>query len=290
MFITDEDSGVGCRLISVRQCDEIDGAARISRSPRNFEHRLSKSCSCETADENVLECTSFSNTSGGCEKPKRYFTIVDLKERRIDDRPGILRRSISILGTEAPISRFREELERKTKDVESDHPRVDVVAVRYRTQSDSKAVRSSDFPSKAERLITRRSTSSSGNCMREIAKRSASFELYGDRSKTSLKVVSDISKEEEKGQVDADGMRCCEVASVGGDESCILLRIRPLDDLDDRDVSYLTRQDERSTRRDRERARILRRRRINGRSASVPRLNVSPVLSQNQIGSSKMSS
>lgn len=70
-----------------------------------------------------------------------------------------------------------------------------------------------------------------------------------------------------------DGTRCCSgVAGVEDANQCVLLRVRSLDD-SPKISQYLNRQDERGTRRDRERARILRRRRITGRSASVPRLN-----------------
>ncbi|KAI4503453.1 hypothetical protein M0802_001675 [Mischocyttarus mexicanus] len=84
---------------------------------------------------------------------------------------------------------------------------------------------------------------------------------------------------------EADGMRnCsnCNVAGVDEDEGCVLVGVRSLKEdgaestnntLLRSSTSLIPRQDDRCTRRDRERARILRRRRINGRSASVPRLN-----------------
>ncbi|KAI4483091.1 hypothetical protein M0804_008146 [Polistes exclamans] len=89
--------------------------------------------------------------------------------------------------------------------------------------------------------------------------------------------------------LEADGMRnCsnCNVAGVDEDEGCVLVGVRSLKEdgaestnntLLRSSTSLIPRQDDRCTRRDRERARILRRRRINGRSASVPRLNVSRI-------------
>ncbi|EZA59662.1 hypothetical protein X777_16733 [Ooceraea biroi] len=62
---------------------------------------------------------------------------------------------------------------------------------------------------------------------------------------------------------------------ISENEGCVLLGVRSFEDAPQ--VSLAPRQDDRCTRRDRERARILRRRRINGRSASVPRLNVSGI-------------
>lgn len=68
-----------------------------------------------------------------------------------------------------------------------------------------------------------------------------------------------------------DGMRCSDVAGVDEDSGCVLLRVRSLEE--PTRPGIISRQDDRVTRRDRERARILRRRRITGKSASVPRLN-----------------
>ncbi|KYN04367.1 Puratrophin-1 [Cyphomyrmex costatus] len=68
-------------------------------------------------------------------------------------------------------------------------------------------------------------------------------------------------------------MRNCGSTVAGVDEEggCVLLGMRLLEDAPQ--IILVSRQDGRCTRRDRERARLLRRRRVNGRSSSVPRLN-----------------
>lgn len=71
-------------------------------------------------------------------------------------------------------------------------------------------------------------------------------------------------------QVDGGNARCAAVAGVDEDDRCVLLRVRQLEAATR--TPALSRQDERATRRDRERARLLRRWKIAGRSASVPRL------------------
>lgn len=84
------------------------------------------------------------------------------------------------------------------------------------------------------------------------------------------------------GEGDA-GMRCSSVAGVDENDGCVLIGLRLLADGDGVATGSATptpcspprQADERCTRRDRERARLLRRRRITGRSSSVPRLNVS---------------
>lgn len=179
---------------------------------------------------------------------------------------------------------------------------LDSISVRYRTRSngsDQQQHKSSrDFTTKTERLIARRSYNSSCSSkgrqynLREITRRSASFE---SRIKDEWRIAAEqpaIRGHQLQLEGTADGMRCSEVASVDDDNSCILLRIRSLDiedNQDDVDVGsgeggangagggplLLRQQDERCTRRDRERARLLRRRRMNGRSASVPRSHVS---------------
>ena len=82
------------------------------------------------------------------------------------------------------------------------------------------------------------------------------------------------------GETDS-AIRCNSVAGVDENDGCVLLGVRLLDEHDGVDGVFASStsnfgDENKRTRRDRERARILRRRRINGRSASVPRLNVSP--------------
>lgn len=182
----------------------------------------------------------------------------------------------------------------------------DSVSVRYRSRSSGSSASeprpSRDFPTKTERLIARRSCNSIPvqkiRQQRELKRRSASFE---SRNEWRPYCEPIRGRQLQLECCNADGMRCCsEIASVDEDDGCVLLSVRALhqdeepveshrlgddslshdDDACDsssvKSASLLRQQDEKCTRRDRERARLLRRRRINGRSASVPRSNVSP--------------
>nr|XP_050867524.1 uncharacterized protein DDB_G0284459-like isoform X1 [Vespula vulgaris] len=146
----------------------------------------------------------------------------------------------------------------------------------------------------ATRYRTRNETFSTTNTTRtrassfviERRKHRKCSRLYSSRSTEDLSTRIRRRNEytEFNTTTEADGMRNCSnaVAGVDEDEGCVLVGVRSL--LEDgtgptdtplRSTNTLinSRQDDRCTRRDRERARILRRRRINGRSASVPRLN-----------------
>ncbi|KAJ8664756.1 hypothetical protein QAD02_006418 [Eretmocerus hayati] len=159
---------------------------------------------------------------------------------------------------------------------------VDSVSVRHRNRTGTnETLQFKPFATKTERLIARRSYHSNSSASprsyqpREATRRSASFE---SRIKDDWRTGGDRSL-----NLETDGMRCGEVASVDDDESCVLLSIRSLQlendaarqEQENKCRSLLRQQDEKCTRRDRERARLLRRRRINCRSASVPRSHVS---------------
>ncbi|XP_033222681.1 uncharacterized protein LOC117176535 [Belonocnema kinseyi] len=166
-------------------------------------------------------------------------------------------------------SSWKEKNEEVVKDSISSP--ADVVTIRYRPRTDSRSNRTQEFATKTERLIARRSVSSFRNSSRETRKRSSSFGSY------SLKGLRKQESKDCKVR-EADGMRCSAVASVDENDGCVLLSVRSLEDKPSvqefQDATSLARQDDRSTRRDRERARLLRRRRINSRSLSVPRLNI----------------
>ncbi|XP_014483131.1 PREDICTED: uncharacterized protein LOC106748782 [Dinoponera quadriceps] len=214
-----------------------------------------------------------------------------------------LRRSVSAPGTgeqttddhetvkELPREK-RGEASEKTKDTKeqvrlrncpsarssSDSRVVDGVQVsRYRSRTESRSSRvrdSQDFATKTEQLVARRALAPQFEPARRA--RASSFVIERKRhrlhAKTSSRSTEDLSQcPIEPG---ADGMRNCGGSAVAGvreDEGCVLLGVRSLEEAPQ--SGLVPRQDDRCTRRDRERARILRRKRINGRSASVPRLN-----------------
>ncbi|EZA60600.1 hypothetical protein DMN91_000500 [Ooceraea biroi] len=150
---------------------------------------------------------------------------------------------------------------------------------RYRLRTESRSSRSQESATKTEQSIARRATAPPIDLARRA--KAASFVIERKRHRPSAKTPSrsteDLSQCTTKSDTGADGMRNCgsAVAGVLENEGCVLLGVRSLEDAPQ--VILAPRQDDRCTRRDRERARILRRRRINGRSASVPRLNVSGI-------------
>lgn len=216
-----------------------------------------------------------------------------------------LRRSVSAPGTGEQITddaaeRSREQPSKaneKTKDTkEHARPRnssaarsasplgsrvadgLQVTRYRSRTESRSSRVRDSqDFATKTEQLIARRAVTPQGGPARRA--RASSFVIERKRhrlgAKASSRSTEDLSQCPIASDSAADGMRNCAVAGVREDEGCVLLGVRSLEEAPQ--SGLVPRQDDRCTRRDRERARILRRRRVNGRSASVPRLNVSGI-------------
>ncbi|XP_020278923.1 uncharacterized protein LOC109852294 [Pseudomyrmex gracilis] len=212
---------------------------------------------------------------------------------RIEARGRVLRRSVSAPGTGEQTNDSSRTKERgnqsssvKDEEIQEDtkeHARVkdsalrrsatsptshdaisdNVQTNRYRTRTESRSNKSQEFPTKTEQLIARRA-------------RASSFVIERKRHRLGSSTSSSRSTEDLCGitsDTSADGMRNCgsAVAGVSEDESCVLLGVRSLEDAPQ--IGLVPRQDDRCTRRDRERARILRRRRINGRSASVPRLN-----------------
>lgn len=144
---------------------------------------------------------------------------------------------------------------------------------RYR----SRTSRSQEFTTKTEQLIARRQDHSGRRA------RASSFVIerkkYRQAAIASSKSSEDLSRCSlgSNDTTEADGMRNCNSAVAGVDENegCVLLGVRSLEEEGPQQLSLIPRQEDRCTRRDRERARILRRRRINGRSASVPRVHVS---------------
>lgn len=227
---------------------------------------------------------------------------------RIEARGRVLRRSVSAPGTGEPISaddsstikeRSHENqndiTDEKTQDTKehvcfgdsfteqnvpsSGYDIIDGATriIKYRSRTESRSTRSQEFATKTEQLISRRVVPQIDITRRT---RASSFVIERKRHRPGANVSSrsteDLSRCAITSETSADGMRNCgsAVAGVREDESCVLLGVRSLENAL-QTGSLTPRQDERCTRRDRERARILRRRRINGRSASVPRLNVS---------------
>ncbi|XP_058809200.1 puratrophin-1-like [Phymastichus coffea] len=224
--------------------DGYDGLPAIVEATRAL--RLAKRA-CDGVDATAA-------CGGGA--PRKYFTIVNFSSdcQADETEEVVLRRSC-----DADLPAIHSRNDSGFVDDEATTPAKpilasDSVSLRYRPRSHSSVTVPA---SKTERLIARRVNK----------RRSASF----DRPKDEWRPRSEIS--------DPSATKCAEVASVDDDEGCVLLRVRPLElnddlsieELEDRNGSLLRQQDERCTRRDRERARLLRRRRINGRSASVPR-------------------
>lgn len=249
----------------------------------------------------IIEATRVLRAVAAAKKdsePKKYFTVVNLN---VEDSPlpspfFLSSRSVALLDPPPTVLHSRNDsgfVDDSPEDGYEKQPfrsiGQDSVSVRYRSETGS--VKPRDFATKTERLIARRSCNSiPSQKIRQFKRRSASFE---SRIKDEWRPHSEPVKGRQL-QLEccnADGMRCCsEVASVDDDETCVLLSVRSLH-LDEQEDDYsllqgadefagddackspqvLRQQDEKCTRRDRERARLLRRRRINGRSASVPR-------------------
>lgn len=162
-----------------------------------------------------------------------------------------------------------------------------IQTTRYRSRTESRSSnRSQEFVTKTEQLIARRVVTPQIDLARR--RRASSFVIERKRhrpgTKTSSRSIEDLSQCTITSDAGADGMRNCgsSVAGVCEDEGCVLLGVRSLED--GPQTGLVPRQDIRCTRRDRERARILRRRRINGRSASVPRLKVSEIFKTSESG------
>ncbi|XP_077260697.1 uncharacterized protein LOC143896621 [Temnothorax americanus] len=214
----------------------------------------------------------------------------------IEARRRILRRSVSAPGTGEQIhadDSSRNQSDETAKDIKehtrledsslergtppsSNHDVTDgVQVVRYRPKIELRSSRPQEFATKTEQLIARRSVAPQLDLARRA--RASSFVIERKRhrlgSRASSRSTEDLSRCTITSDASADGMRNCgsNVAGVCEDEGCVLLGVRSLEEAPQ--ISLVPRQDGRCTRRDRERARILRRRRINGRSASVPRLN-----------------
>lgn len=162
-------------------------------------------------------------------------------------------------------------------------------SIGYRPTIESRSNRSREFSPVTrtqEQPIARRAVASPIHLATRT--RATSFVIERKRhrpgAKTPSRSTEDLSQCTITSHVGADGMRNCgsTVAGVRENESCVLLGVRSLEAASQ--VTLAPRQDDRcTTRRDRERARILRRRRINGRSASVPRLNVSGTFRMSEL-------
>lgn len=223
---------------------------------------------------------------------------IQASSSRIEARRRVLRRSVSAPGTGEQIpadDSSRNESKETVKDTKehtclensslernifssANYDVTDGVQVaRYRSKTELRPSRPQEFATKTEQLIARRTVAPQVDLARRA--RASSFVIERKRhrigSRASSRSTEDLSQRTITSDVSADGMRNCgsTVAGVCEDEGCVLLGVRSLEDAPQ--ISQVLRQDGRCTRRDRERARILRRRRINGRSASVPRLNVS---------------
>lgn len=225
-----------------------------------------------------------------------------IQASRIEARRRNLRRSVSAPGTgEQPIPAndcARNQSDESANDTK-EHPDLEnsslergvfpplnydvtdcAQAIRYRSKVESRSGRSQEFVTKTEQLIARRSVAPQVDLARRA--RASSFVIERKRhrpgSRASSRSTEDLAQCTITKDASADGMRNCDttVAGVRENEGCVLLGVRSLEDAPQ--IGQVPRQDGRCTRRDRERARILRRRRINGRSASVPRLNVSELL------------
>jgi len=265
---------------------------------RKIDETTSRKASSEIVDQ----------TRGNTVEEDGHTTVVNPQYRdtltrsiqtssKIEAQKRDLRRSVSAPATDEQIladdsSRKSDETTKDTKEhtcLESsslersaspplNHDVIDGVhATRYRSKIESRSGRSQEFATKTEQLIARRAVAPQVDFARRA--RASSFVIERKRHRSGSKVSSrsteDLSQCTITSDVSADGMRNCgsTVAGVHEDEGCVLLGVRSLEDAPQ--ISLVPRQDSRCTRRDRERARILRRRRVNGRSASVPRLNVS---------------
>ena len=150
-------------------------------------------------------------------------------------------------------------------------------STRYQ-RSRSNRSQTTEFATKTEQLIARRGQQdyparrARASSFVIERKRHRQATITSSRSSEDLSRICSLSNNE---TTEADGMRNCNgaVAGVDENEGCVLLGVRSLEESPQ--LPLIPRQDDRCTRRDRERARILRRRRINGRSASVPRVHVS---------------
>ncbi|KAL6442770.1 hypothetical protein ACFW04_002679 [Cataglyphis niger] len=222
---------------------------------------------------------------------------------KIEARERALRRTVSAPETDEQIStRDSSRIEERSRDNQNDPAKSisdieeqirlensslkrstssssrDVIdgiqTAKYHFRTESRSSRSQEFVTKTEQLIVRRVVTPQIDLARR--RRASSFVIERKRhwpgARTSSRSIEDLSQCTITSDAGADGMRNCgsSVAGVCEDEGCVLLGVRSLEDAPQ--TGLVPRQDVRCTRRDRERARILRRRRINGRSASVPRL------------------
>ncbi|XP_070518067.1 uncharacterized protein [Cardiocondyla obscurior] len=286
------------------------GPSRIVHDVRAFKgsRRSASFISSQETFETTSVVTSGIVDRGNTVEEDGHRTVVNIQYRdtltrssqasRIETRRRALTRSVSAPGTGEQIvadDSLKHQSDEAAKDTKEDarlgnlaseqsiSPLLsrDVTdctqAVRYRSKIESRSSKSQEFATKTEQLIARRIVAPQVGLTRRARASSFVIERKKHRlgSKTSSRSTEDLSRCTITNDVSADGMRNCggTVAGVREDEGCVLLRVRSLEDAPQ--ISLVPRQDGRCTRRDRERARILRRRRINGRSASVPRLNVS---------------
>ena len=119
--------------------------------------------------------------------------------------------------------------------------------------------------------LNKRTINSSRCCSREISKK---FVKINNNNNNSL---CSSSSNSDNDHINHDSMvRSNEIASLDEDDNnCILLNIKSLNSNSSNNPDYLIKQNEKLTRRDRERARLLRRRKIHEKSLSIPVLNVS---------------
>ncbi|KAK2585712.1 hypothetical protein KPH14_010325 [Odynerus spinipes] len=343
MYITEEDSGEdgGCRLISVRQCVDVDGVRESSCSDKKHisgvrvargdvtDEENEKIARGESKEENRTSY-SFDVTKESRKKSRRSrsSTIARKVETKNDQRKTIedrskvvaVLRSADLVDDEVDTSScheqqkhrtvvnlcYRDTLTRATKNhgasiakitndleqrrvlrrtlsapgCESSSEENSTTLPNLRSINEAVIEQATRYRSRNEALPSSSSTRArASSFVIERRKYRKSGRLSSSRSSEDLSVrwtnAEDITKTE------ADGMRNCSsaVAGVDEDEGCVLVGVRSLQEDGTEGSSTLLhsslipRQDDRCTRRDRERARILRRRRINGRSASVPRLN-----------------
>ena len=275
---------------SVVECNSYSGV----REPRKYFTIVSLNDSSSNNHQSNVA------TVNGDERPpvplRRSISVLDTL-----DLPTAHSRNDSGFVDDASVSTYLDDITSYEDKQPAQPIAVDSVSIRYRSRSNGhehQHLKSSrDFATKTERLIARRSyNSATSGSLKNYQKtgaatrRSASFEA---RIKDEWRVVCEQQQQPKGHQLQletpsVDGMRCSEVASIDEDDgSCVLLRVRSLRPEDEDELApakdvdsasggpLLRQQDERCTRRDRERARLLRRRRMNGRSASVPRSHVS---------------
>lgn len=253
MFITEENS----------ECGE-DGACRlISIKPRDSENEI---------DEEIRARKKIKEENENCDNFQEFFED-ESKKTSSRKRISRLKRVISSPWDEkTSIDDYSPTIIWDLTATSHDDHFVDgILPIKYRERLNSLPDEFSDLALEYQSPIT--------ICEKRVPTLRAIKNFAINHSSDETKIAKQATLQ--IGDYEA-GMRCSSVvAGVDETDSCVLLGVRFFDENQDQASNRLSeyssprKVDEKSTRRDRERARLLRRRGINGRSASVPRLNVS---------------